>query len=110
MTAYLVGRDLLFGSRIAAAATEAGVEIRRVDSPAALPPSDEVSLLLVDWSEREPDWGAELAAWRQASAHGPRLILFGPHTDLGAHAEAKRHGIGPMWARSKLVASLSTLF
>ncbi len=40
----------------------------------------------------------------------PRLILYGPHTDLVAHAAASAAGLGPMLARSKLVASLPSLF
>ena len=100
----------MLGSRVAAAATKAGVDIRRIDSPAFLPPPATVSLVLVDWSERESDWGAQLAEWRASPTAGTRLILYGAHVDLRAHAEAAQYGIGPMWGRSKLVASLSTLF
>jgi hypothetical protein len=38
-----------------------------------------------------------------------RVILFGRHTDLEAHAAAREAGLGPMWARSKLVTELSDL-
>ena len=38
-----------------------------------------------------------------------RVILFGRHTDLEAHADARAAGLGPMWARSKLVAELPQL-
>ena len=34
------------------------------------------------------------------------IILFGPHTDLDAHAAAREAGLGPMRARSALVAGL----
>jgi hypothetical protein len=37
------------------------------------------------------------------------VVLFGPHTDLAAHAEARAAGLGPMLARSKLLADLPTL-
>jgi hypothetical protein len=37
------------------------------------------------------------------------VILFGPHGDLEAHAAARATGLGPMIARSKLVADLPTL-
>ena len=46
---------------------------------------------------------------RSRALRGPRLILFGPHTDLEAHADARAAGLGPMWARSKLVAELQAL-
>ena len=94
--------DLLLFSKIDAAASAAGATLLRADSPAGLPAA--LDLVLVDWSARRPDWTDALAALR-----GPRLILFGPHTDLEAHADARAAGLGPMWARSKLVAELPAL-
>jgi hypothetical protein len=38
-----------------------------------------------------------------------RVILFGPRTDLEAHAAARAAGLGPMWARSKVIAGLPSL-
>jgi hypothetical protein len=107
----LVSRDLLFGSRIADAAARAGVSLVRVDDPAHLPPASLVSLLLVDWAGRTPDWGTALADWRVTAAQSarPRVVLYGPHTDLVAHADARASGLGPMWARSKLLAELPAL-
>lgn len=111
MTVVLVGRDLLLGSRIADAAARAGHEFLRVDDPADLPAATSVDLLLVDWAERGPSWGEQLAAWHGSAAKSqrPRLVLFGPHTDLPAHADARVSGLGPMMARSKLVAVLPDL-
>jgi hypothetical protein len=91
--------DLMLYSRIDAAATAAGASLVRVDSPADLPP--DLDLILVDWSARDADWTDALA-----SASG-RVIVFGRHTDLEAHAAARAAGLGPMWGRSKLVAELS---
>lgn len=94
--------DLLLFSRIDAAATEAGASLVRLDTPSGLP--DDVDLVLVDWSARQPGWTDALAAARA------RVILFGPHTDLEAHAAARAAGLDPMWARSRLVAELAALF
>lgn len=94
--------DLLLFSRIESAAAIAGAELVRVNSVAELP--EGVDLILVDWSARQPDWADALRARTSA-----RVILFGPHTDLEAHADARAAGLGPMWARSKLVAELPTL-
>jgi hypothetical protein len=107
----VLARDLWIATRIADAGARAGVEVRRYDDPDEVPPVSDVRLLLVDWSERRPDWGDRLTAWcRDAPQTAqPRLILFGPHTDLAAHADARATGLGPMWARSKLVADLETL-
>ena len=97
--------DLMLYSRIESAASAAGVALVRVDSPAGLP--DNLDLVLVDWSARRPDWVDALAPWRDR-AHG-RLLLFGQHTDLEAHAAARAAGLGPMWARSKLLTELPVL-
>lgn len=90
--------DLMLYSRIESAAAAAGASLVRVDSPAQLPADRD--LVLVDWSARQPDWADALA-----TVHG-RVILFGRHTDLEAHATARASGLGPMWARSKLLLDL----
>jgi len=99
MKVVAVLTDLMAYSRIESAARVSGVELARVDSPRGIPPDAE--LVLVDWSQRRPDWGEAL----QPIA-GRRIIAFGPHTDLQAHADARAAGIGPMWARSKLFGAL----
>jgi hypothetical protein len=92
--------DLMTYSRIEGAAAAAGAIATRVDDPADLP-GEPLDLLLVDWSARTDAWASRLVQRRDA-----RVILFGPHTDLAAHAAARAAGLGPMWARSKLVATL----
>jgi hypothetical protein len=105
----LLGRDLITASRIAETLARADGELRRVEDPAELPSPASVDLLLVDWGDRRPEWGANLAEWRTGAPQsaGPRVILFGPHADLAAHADARAAGLGPMWARSRLFAKLS---
>jgi hypothetical protein len=106
----LVSRDLLFGSRISAAADRAGVRLIRVDGPDQLPPAASVNLVLVDWGERGEAWGESLKEWRMEDPSATtRVILFGPHTDLNAHADARKAGLGSMWARSKLLADITSL-
>ncbi|MGH7419008.1 MAG: hypothetical protein ACREKB_14645, partial [Candidatus Rokuibacteriota bacterium] len=59
---------------------------------------------------RGPDWGPRIAAWRGASpGRPPRVVLFGPHTDLDAHGAARAAGLGPMRARSALFTALPGL-
>jgi hypothetical protein len=99
--------DLMLFSRIDAAVVAAGGSLVRVDEPSALPAARSVDLVLVDWSARRPGWASSLVAWKGSDA--PRLILFGRHTDLEAHAAARAAGLGPMWARSRLVAKLPEL-
>ena len=93
--------DLMLYSRIDAASSSAGASLVRASSPADLPA--DLDLVLVDWSARRPDWADALAGL------DARVILFGRHTDLEAHAAARAAGLGPMWARSKLVTELPSL-
>ena len=101
MRVAAVVTDLMLFSRIESAARVAGIELARVDRPADAPP--DADLVLVDWSARRPDWTDPLRA------HSGRVILFGPHTDLEAHADARAAGLGPMWARSRLLGELPSL-
>jgi hypothetical protein len=108
MKVAAVVSDLMLYSRIESAARVSGASLLRVDTPNDLPAdaADLPELVLVDWSARDPSWTDPLRALRDA---GSRVILFGPHTDLEAHAAAKSAGLGPMWARSKTLSSLPAL-
>ena len=96
--------DLMLYSRIESAATAAGASLIRVDSPSEL--RDDLDLVLVDWSARRPNWAEALVGVGGTAA---RVILFGQHTDLEAHAAARAAGLGPMWARSKFLVELGSL-
>jgi hypothetical protein len=111
VTVAVVSRDLMIATRIADAGARAGIEVQRFDDPSQLPPAAEIGLLLVAWDERRPDWGERLLAWCAGAPQSarPRVVLFGPHTDLAAHADARAAGFGPMWARSKLIAEIPSL-
>ena len=108
MKVAAVTSDLMLYSRIDAAGSAAGASMVRASSPAELPAGLDLDLdlILVDWSERDPSWTDVLRAIR---ATGSRVILYGRHTDVEAHRAARDAGLGPMWARSKLVAELPTL-
>jgi hypothetical protein len=102
MRAGAVIDDLMLFSRIDAAAASAGASLVRASTPGDL--ASDLDLVLVDWSSRDPSWADALRA------SDARVILFGRHTDLEAHADARAAGLGPMWARSKLLTSLPDLF
>jgi hypothetical protein len=104
--------DLIAASRIESAVTAVGGEITRIDDPASLPAVGGVDLLVVDWGARRPDWGTALSRWRGGSSasNRPRVLLFGPHTDLEAHADARVAGLAPMRARSAFFSDLASIF
>lgn len=94
-------------SRILDQAKASGHDAMLIGDPSNLPPAEVVDLLFVNWDDRGSGWGARLAEWRGVeNTSPPRIILFGPHSDLQAHADARAAGLGPMWARSKLVIAL----
>lgn len=111
MRVALVSPDLLISSRISGIVERAGSKLKRIDDPTELTTPDSLDLVLVDWAYRRPAWPAALAAWRpdRPATTDPRIILFGPHTDLEAHAAARNAGLGPMWARSRLLSALADL-
>lgn len=109
MTVYAVVTDLIFSARIVDAAQRAGVDLRVVSEPSALPAPDEADLVLVDWNDRRPGWAELLEEWRSRASTAPRLVLFGSHTDIDAHREAKALRIGPVMARSAFVGKLAAL-
>lgn len=102
--------DLITASRIESAVAAVGGTFVRHDDPRELPSAAHIDLLAVDWGFRRDDWGERLTAWRSAGPHPAlKIILFGPHTDLEAHAAAKASGLGPMKARSAFFAALPGL-
>ena len=100
--------DLMLFSRIDAAVNASGGTLLRVDDPADLPTEASLDIVLIDWSARRAHWASRLTAWHGTAGH-PRIVLFGRHTDLEAHAAARAAGFGPMWARSKLITELPRL-
>lgn len=103
--------DLMTASRIESLVAAAGGTLTRVSAPDRLPAASEVDLLLVDWGDREATWSDAIKTWRRGAdgVHDPRVVLFGPHTDLAAHAAARDAGLGPMRARSAFFGALADL-
>ena len=110
MKVALVSPDLLIASRIASLIEQAGAELRRVEDPGEIANPADMDLVLVDWAYREPAWSDIFDSWRSGHGpRGPRIVVFGPHADLTAHAAARKAGVGPMWARSRLLSGLADL-
>lgn len=111
MRVLALSRDLILASRIVAEATANGHDAQLIEDPADLPPATSVDLLFVNWADRQAAWARMLSEWRgEAPARSqPRVILYGPHTDLDGHADARASGLGTMLARSKLVSEIPRL-
>lgn len=111
MRIVVLSQDLILASRILGQASAAGHQAELATAASDLPLADSIDLLFVNWADRDESWADALAAWRDGATPSsrPRLILYGPHTDLDAHAAARVAGLAPMLARSKLVSDLPAL-
>jgi hypothetical protein len=107
----VVSRDLLFASRIAAIAAEAGIREERVDEPAGVVPTHG-DVVVLEWDDRTPQWAPVVASWAaQGADHqdGPQVIAAVSHRDLDGIRAAKAAGVAHVVARSGLGALLHSL-
>ena len=108
MKVIIVSRDLMFASRIAAIAAEAGVPDERVDEPGAVLATAR-DVVVLEWDDRGPLWAGTLARWMKAPDDvqaGPRVIAAVSHRDRAGIQEAKAAGVRHVVARSGLAALL----
>lgn len=96
--------DLLFQSRIAAAARSAGRDVRYIHSYDDLDDVHGHAIALVDLDAALD----VLAAISRLVASGP-VVAFGPHVDTERRKAARRAGAGRVLAKSKFVTELPTL-
>jgi hypothetical protein len=102
----VVSRDLMFASRIAAIAAEAGVSNERVDDPAAVI-AEAMDLIVLEWDDRAPHWATTVAGWAAGRGEDrPRVIAAVSHRDIAGIREARAAGISQVVARSGLAAIL----
>jgi DNA-binding NarL/FixJ family response regulator len=104
-------RDLMFRSKIDAAAQALGVEVNYVSSLEVLPQRcAEVrpSLVIVDLSEKNFAAEPTMAALRTL-APGARVIGFASHVDLKALAGARDAGFRRVLSRQEFAAQIPTL-
>jgi hypothetical protein len=96
--------DLMFGSRIAAEAKAAGVQVQILRKPEQLAEA-EGDILLADLNLQ----GAATAAATWAGKEGRRVIGFVSHLDVAAIAAAREAGVQEIMARSRFIQVLPEL-
>lgn len=105
--------DLLFRSRIQAAARVAGADVRvaaDADAALAMARADVPALLVVDLNARRADPLRLVSAIRSDPALAATPIVgFVAHADAAAVAAARAAGVGEVLARSAFVARLPDL-
>jgi DNA-binding NarL/FixJ family response regulator len=100
--------DLMFQSRIAAAAAGAGLATRVADSPASWDQAmrGDTVLVVVDLQDRALD---PLSVIARARAGRARVLAFGRHTEAATLRAARAAGADTVVARSQLVEELPQL-
>lgn len=93
--------DLFFQSRVAAAARQAGRDVRFVSPD--VKNDDGFNLALVDLDAA----GDVIAAIRRLKANGAPIVAFGPHLDTERRKAARGAGADRVLAKSKFVTELS---
>ena len=106
MSVLLISNDLMLGSQLRPAATQAGTTMAVKPSPAQLlaaEPPDGVKLVIVDLSAPGLDVAALLAAIADWPTH-PAVIAFGPHVHKAKLAAAREAGCDAVLSRGEIVS------
>ncbi|MBI5285646.1 MAG: hypothetical protein HY874_11180 [Chloroflexi bacterium] len=100
--------ELIFQSRIRAAAEALGLAIAVADGPASLDATIAArpAALVVDLQDRSID---PIAAITAAKAAGLRVLAFGRHTDAASLRAARTAGADTVVPRSQLNAEMPSL-
>ncbi|MBN8548882.1 MAG: hypothetical protein J0M12_06170 [Deltaproteobacteria bacterium] len=109
--ALSICRDLIFSSKISGAARNAGWVSRSVRSLEDLHKglAEKPAFVLLDLNITGLDVAAAISAV-QATEPAPNLIGYFSHVETESAREARRLGVGEIYARSKFVQILPELF
>lgn len=107
-TVVFLSGDLMFASRIQAAAERAGVAFRLSGS---LPQTetDSIGYVILDLSTRST-LTPEIVSQCAQRCPDAKLIAYGPHVQTGRLAAAKEAGIPVVMTRGQFDSKLATLF
>lgn len=106
-TVVFLSGDLIFTSRVKAAAERAGLDFR----VSGKLPADQAAIrfVILDLSTRS-GLAADLAGQCADTCPDARLIAYGPHVQVNRLAAAKDAGIPIVLTRGQFDSKLSTLF
>jgi CheY-like chemotaxis protein len=101
--------DLLFSSRISAAARSHGTEVRTLRTAqqvVELAKQEAPSCVIVDLGNPELDIGGLVARLKECCAKMPRVVAFGSHVDAAGLHAAREAGCDPVWPKSKFAEAV----
>ncbi|QEG02576.1 hypothetical protein Mal15_66970 [Stieleria maiorica] len=98
--------DLMFASRVRAAAESAGLEFQLA---ASLPDRGGIEFVIVDLSTRSGAVDGLMDRCHQVCP-GARVVAYGPHVQVARLDQAKQAGIPLVMTRGQFDRALGTLF
>ena len=106
---HFISGDLIFASRVRAAAESAGLSFELAMHPPGAPEGNPVTCVVLDLSTRS-GLTDELMAACQTHCPGARVIAYGPHVQVGRLQAARAAGIPTVLTRGQFDAALPNLF
>ncbi|MBX9788244.1 MAG: hypothetical protein K2Y37_04970 [Pirellulales bacterium] len=106
-----IGSDLLFASRLSAAAARTGLAVEQatgLDAAAERVASSQVGLVILDLSSAKIDPAGAIARLRSARADVP-ILAFGPHVHEARLAAARDAGATEVLSRGALDARIDDI-
>ena len=94
-TALIVTNNLFFVPRVENAAEASGLEVEQVDSETAFRRelgARRVPLVLIDLEVERETWTEIVQGLVNDGNEGPRIVAYGPHSEVALLAEAKEAG------------------
>ncbi|QEG42286.1 hypothetical protein [Roseimaritima ulvae] len=107
---WFLSGDLMFASRVQAAANQAGLDFRILGGlPAELNENEQPAWIVIDLATRG---GLLPAVYETGKPRFPaaRWLAYGPHVQVGKLAAARQAGIETVITRGQFDAKLPTLF
>ena len=111
-TVLMVTRNLFFVPRVENAAAEFGLEVEQVASEAAFQEeysSKRVPLVLVDLDGEQETWKAIVRSLVEKEDPGPRIVAYGPHSEVALLAEARAAGCHAVITKGEFDRQLNQL-
>ena len=94
-TVLIVTRNLFFVPRVESAAAASGLEVVQVANEAAFRremDAQRVPLVLVDLEVERETWTGIVRGLAEDGSQGPRVVAYGPHSEVALLAEAREAG------------------
>ena len=94
-TVLVVTKNLFFVPRVENAASEYGLEVEQVASQTAFQKeysAKQVPLVLVDLDGERETWSAIVRDLVEEGDAGPRIVAYGPHSEVNLLDEAREAG------------------